>query len=239
MTNDVSSRSHGQTLNTDAPKEADEFSLSISTSPRVKARDDVVHLNVGGTRYEVARSTLMRYEGSMLASLVSGKWKEGNGEEEIFIDHNGRRFEWVLDYLRSDRAYVPDLSDQSALQEELDYFGIALDMSKVYLKDDFLTINELSKEIKELKATIAQKEKRIAAIKESYRLAGVFASYSESDELLFRMSVDKNVDKEMLRSCLLSRGLHIVRSGSKKSGKTTVTVCAFGQKEKFTAKTKK
>jgi hypothetical protein len=33
----------------------------------------IVRLNVGGTRYEVARDTLMRYEESMLASLISGK----------------------------------------------------------------------------------------------------------------------------------------------------------------------
>ncbi|GAX10775.1 hypothetical protein FisN_UnNu008 [Fistulifera solaris] len=236
MTDGVSLVQQGNTLKTDAQKQADEFASSSTTKPRVNARTDIVHLNVGGTRYEVSRSTLMHYEGSMLASLISGKWKEGEGDVEIFIDRNGRRFEWVLDYLRSDRAYVPDLSDQLALKEELDYFGIAVDMSKVSVTDDFVTINELSQEIKVHKATIAQKEKRIAAIKESYRLAGEFADYSENEKLKVRLSVNKDVDTKMLRRCLLSRGLHVLRSGSKESGAPTLYLCVAGQKSKCVTK---
>ncbi len=239
MTDDVSLVKQGKTIKTDAQKEADESPLSSMKIPRVNARNDIIHLNVGGTRYAVSRSTLMRYEGSMLASLISGKWKEGEGDEEVFIDRNGRRFEWVLDYLRSDRAYVPDLSDQLALKEELDYFGIAVDMSKVSVTDDFVTINELSQEIKVHKATIAQKEKRIAAIKESYRLAGEFAGYSENEKLKVRLSVNKDVDTEMLRRCLLSRGLHVVRSGSKESGAPSLFLCVIGQKRKCITKSTK
>ncbi len=43
----------------------------------------------------------------MLASLISEDWKEGNSDEPIFIDRNGRLFEYVLDYLRNNEIHVP------------------------------------------------------------------------------------------------------------------------------------
>lgn len=55
----------------------------------------IVRLNVGGVRYDVSRDTIERCEGSMLASLISDNWKEGNSDsnEPIFIDRNGLLFQ--------------------------------------------------------------------------------------------------------------------------------------------------
>jgi hypothetical protein len=50
----------------------------------------IVRLNVGGTRYDVSRDTLERFQDSMLASLVSKHWKEGNSNEPI------HRSQWSL-----------------------------------------------------------------------------------------------------------------------------------------------
>lgn len=96
-------------------------SLRAKCSPLGGEPNPIIRLNVGGTRYEVSRDTLMRYERSMLASLVSGKWKEGDGDKEIFIDRDGTRFKYILDYLRSDRLHVPHLSDRSTLKDEFDF----------------------------------------------------------------------------------------------------------------------
>ncbi|GAX22436.1 hypothetical protein FisN_14Hu050 [Fistulifera solaris] len=104
-------------------------------SPQGDEQKPTVRLNVGGMRYEVARDTLMFYEDSMLASLVSGRWKEGNGEDEIFIDRDGRRFGFLLNYLRSDRVYLSESSDQAALEDEFEYFGIDADMSKGFIEE--------------------------------------------------------------------------------------------------------
>ena len=200
-------------------------------TPQKDEPNPIVRLNVGGTRYEVSRDTLTRYEGSMLTSLLSGKWKEGEGgENEIFIDRDGRRFGYILDYLRSNRVYLPDLSDQSALKDEFEFFGIEADMSKVSVKDDFETIIELVDEIAEHEATIEQKKKKIAVIKESYRLANDFSSRAETQGLYLRHNIGKDVDKELLRSCLQSRGLHVVTYGDE-SGVEYVDICTIGRKD--------
>ena len=199
------------------------------------ARKDIVRLDVGGTRYKVSRDTLMRCEGSMLANLVSGKWKEGNGEGEIFIDRDGGRFKYILDYLRSDRVYLPDLSDRSALQDEFDYFGINADMSKIFLKDDFVTISELGEEIKVHEAAIEQKKKKIAAIQESYVLTMKFAKNAKAGRKGMKMRFNKDVDKEMLRECLLSRGLYVACYSGREPNDEMVTLCAIGVKEKLMA----
>ncbi|GAX22437.1 hypothetical protein FisN_14Hh051 [Fistulifera solaris] len=190
----------------------------------------IVRLNVGGTRYEAAR--LMRFEGSMLSNLISGKWKEGNGQNEIFLDRDGKLFAYILAYLRCNRVYVPDLSVQSALRDEFQYFGIDADMSKVSVTDDFVTINELSKEIKKSEKANLQKKKKIAAIKESYRLVGEFSVLAETLGLYLRHDIDDNVDKKLLRACLLSRGLHVV-SYNTDSMPHTVDLCVIGLKDKF------
>ena len=194
-------------------------------------KDDIVRLNVGGTRYDASRDTLMRYEGSMLASLVSGKWKEGDGDTEIFIDRSGRRFEYILDYLRSDRVYVPDLSYHAALLDEFEYFGIDVDESKVAVTDDFTAINELGQEIRCHQAIIEQERKKIAAMQESYQLASDFAKDAERSLGLYSRTIGKDVDKELLRSCLLSRGLYVVSYGSDRSGLVNVNICTIGTKD--------
>ena len=202
------------------------------TFPRKDKQHPIVRLNVGGVRYEVARDTLMLYEDSMLASLISGKWKERNGEEEIFIDRDGGRFKYVLDYLRSDRVYLSDLSDHSALEDEFEYFGIEADMSKVSVKNDFGSIRELVKEIKGYEAKIEEKNTKIATIKESYRLANDFSIRSETQGLFLRHDdLSKNVDKEFLRDCLQSRGLHVVSYGDE-SGEEYADICTLARKDK-------
>jgi hypothetical protein len=95
----------------------------------------IVRLNVGGMRYDVSRSTLERCEGSMLISLISEHWKEGNSDEPIFIDRNGRLFEYVLDYLRTAKVYLPATVSPLALEEEFEFYGIEADMTKVQCMD--------------------------------------------------------------------------------------------------------
>lgn len=210
-----------------------------NVSSNGEAKSEIIRLNVGGARFEVSRDTLMRCEGSMLASLISGKWKEGHGEKEIFIDRDGRLFGFILAYLRSDRVFVPDLMDQAALQAEFEYFGIDADLAKVSVKLDFVTIHELSKEIKKYEGIIEGNKKKIAAIKESYRLANDFSSRSESQNLYLRHDIDKDVDKDLLRECLLSRGLYVVCSGSRESGAPTLSLCVAGMQDKYGKKNSK
>jgi hypothetical protein len=200
------------------------------TTPRSAVPREIVRLNVGGTRYEVSRNTLMRFEGSMLASLISGKWKEGEGDEEIFIDRDGRRFGYILEYLRSDRVHLPHLSARSALMEEFEYFGIDADESKILVQHDFMCLDELKKEIMVHQAAIAEKEREVAAILESYRMAKEFSEYVKTWglNLMMQISVQKNVDRELLRECLLSRGLKVDNYNVKEDGTAIAHLVLLG-----------
>lgn len=219
--------------NRSAKRDADgEFKSDLSPSisyttfiRRDNTMNEIIRLNVGGARYEVKRDTLMRYEGSMLASLVSGKWKEGEGEKEIFIEADGLRFKYILDYLRNDRACLPDLSNLSALKDDFDYFGIDADMSKISVVNDFTAIEELTLQISEHIAAIKHKSKRVDAIQESYRLAGSFSRSVGKSGGRVRIRFDEETDKELLRSCLQSRGLHVIRYET-----SFVTLCVPGMK---------
>ena len=49
---------------------------------------ETVKFNVGGTIYEVSRSLLERYPGTMLAKSASKRWQE-DSMSEIFIERDG------------------------------------------------------------------------------------------------------------------------------------------------------
>jgi hypothetical protein len=78
----------------------------------------IVQFDVGGVHYNVAEDTLMKYEGTMLAKMVAEKWKKGGDEEPLFIDRNGERFQYILDWYRDGRITVPRIIAIDALIEE-------------------------------------------------------------------------------------------------------------------------
>ena len=83
-----------------------------------------IKFNVGGTRYEVARSLIKMHPDTMLARIVAKEWQTDPGEE-VFIERNGSRFKHVLDYLRDGKAYASNDVCKEAILDELQYFGIS------------------------------------------------------------------------------------------------------------------
>ena len=72
--------------------------------------DDVISLNIGGKNKAASRSTLCQVEGSLLASMFSGRWedklkkdKQGN----VFLDFNPDCFKLILNYLRAKKIETP------------------------------------------------------------------------------------------------------------------------------------
>ena len=66
--------------------------------------DDIINLNVGGKKMTTKRSTLCQVEGSLLASMFSGRWEDSlarNEDGRIFFDFNPQYFVYILDYLRA------------------------------------------------------------------------------------------------------------------------------------------
>ena len=82
-----------------------------------------VCFNVGGKRYEVSRALLEMHPNTKLAQSASEHW-ETNLKAEIFMERDGDRFTYVLDYLRDGRACLPLVIPKDALVADLEYFGV-------------------------------------------------------------------------------------------------------------------
>ena len=73
--------------------------------------DDIIHLNVGGQKFTSTRSTLCQVEGSLLATMFSGRWEDGLKRDEdgaVFLDYNPQYFGYILDYLRAKKIATPE-----------------------------------------------------------------------------------------------------------------------------------
>ena len=73
--------------------------------------NDIIHLNVGGHKLTTKRSTLCQVEGSLLASMFSGRWEDSLERDQdgaIFFDFNPQCFVVILDYLRAKKIATPE-----------------------------------------------------------------------------------------------------------------------------------
>jgi BTB/POZ domain len=96
-----------------------------------------VRFDVGGHVYRVSRSLIELYPDTMLARMVDTKWRQqqqqrsgikaGDDDDSngdiMFIDRNGDRFQYVLDYMRDRQVTLPMTVSVSAFRQDLDYFG--------------------------------------------------------------------------------------------------------------------
>jgi hypothetical protein len=87
-----------------------------------------VHFDVGGKIYKVAEDTLMKYENTVLAKMVSENWNKGNNLEPLFIDRNGERFQYILDWYRDGRITVPRTVAIEAVKGDALFFGLPDDV---------------------------------------------------------------------------------------------------------------
>ncbi|KAL3917193.1 MAG: hypothetical protein SGILL_004827, partial [Bacillariaceae sp.] len=100
-----------------------EANLNLQKEP--SALESNVRFNVGGRVYEVARSTVEQYPDTMLARMIDTTWKHEHYKpgDMIYIDRNGNRFQYVLDYMRDGTVHLPVTECYAAIAHELDYFG--------------------------------------------------------------------------------------------------------------------
>lgn len=83
----------------------------------------IVKLNVGGTRYEVARSLIETHPDTMIARMISKEWQR-NTDAEIFIERDGSRFKYFLDYLRDGKVSLPVNVSRESVLDDLKYYGV-------------------------------------------------------------------------------------------------------------------
>lgn len=71
----------------------------------------------------------MKFEYTMLAKLVSAKWKSKKSEAAIFIDRDGERFKYILDFYRDGEILVPKTVALEVIKNDAMYFGLPEDVS--------------------------------------------------------------------------------------------------------------
>ena len=96
--------------------------------------DEIVYLNVGGTKMATKRSTLCQIEGSLLTSMFSGRWEENidrDSNGDIFLDFDPKLFARILDYLRAKkinqtRVLLPSVAVEDVVnfRRLVDYLGV-------------------------------------------------------------------------------------------------------------------
>ena len=86
----------------------------------------VVRLNVGGVMYTTSQTTLCKYPESKLGAMFSGNVAKTVAEDgSVFIDGNGKYFEFILDFLRTGELILPQMfNDIALLEREARYYQI-------------------------------------------------------------------------------------------------------------------
>lgn len=107
-------KKHTSTLTESNEDSESRDSTEISTT---------VTFDVGGQIFKISRTTLDKYPASVLTTL-SHQNQGDEPHESIFIDANGERFRYCLDYMRHGRAFLPWNVSKDAVLHDLDYFGI-------------------------------------------------------------------------------------------------------------------
>ena len=173
-----------------------------------------IHLDVGGVRYEVSCEALDRFEGSMLASLISDQWIEDNTIEPIFIDREGQLFEYVLDYLQTGKVFLPRSVSLIALEKEFEYYGIDADMTNVHDLYGFEHLRMIKEEIGVQEAHLEMLKSEALAIQLCMFTELEYLKHlsHKSDSVNFDIPRGyENYNKRLFKECLSARGLVYVR----------------------------
>lgn len=99
------------------------------------ALQNTVTFNVGGEKYTISKSLLENFPETMLSAAASKEWHEDQ-DQEIFIDRNGRRFQFVLDYLRDGKITLPMHETKDAIATELEFYNIEVDMDCIHFSKE-------------------------------------------------------------------------------------------------------
>ena len=77
---------------------------------------NLVTINVGGTKYQTTRDTINKYPESKLAKAL----KDGDtNNTEMFLDRNGRFFDYILEFMRLDTISLMPLKDEQFVKRLL------------------------------------------------------------------------------------------------------------------------
>ena len=89
---------------------------------------EVVSLNVGGTHHlKTERDVLRLCKGSTLEKMFNGMHDLKKIDDSVFLDRDGKTFQYLVNYLRNDRTVFPefmDKNDEIHFFKELDFWKV-------------------------------------------------------------------------------------------------------------------
>lgn len=83
------------------------------------ASDECIEINAGGTKFITKRETLLRGGGNYFSNALKNETTK-----QLFVDRDAKRFEVVLNFMRTGRVSLNGLQLRDIL-EEAHFFGIA------------------------------------------------------------------------------------------------------------------
>ncbi|CAK9813428.1 BTB/POZ domain-containing protein KCTD3 [Anthophora quadrimaculata] len=97
---------------------------------------DIVHLNVGGTRFSTSKQTLTWVPDSFFTALLSNRIASHKDEiGALFIDRDPKLFSIILNYLRTKDIDLKNV-DLRTLRHEAEYYGITPLVKRLILCED-------------------------------------------------------------------------------------------------------
>ncbi|XP_034942555.1 BTB/POZ domain-containing protein KCTD3 isoform X2 [Chelonus insularis] len=97
---------------------------------------DIIHLNVGGTRFSTSRQTLTWIPDSFFTALLSNRIASRRDETgALFIDRDPKIFSIILNYLRTRDIDLKNI-DIRTLRHEAEYYGITPLIKRLMLCED-------------------------------------------------------------------------------------------------------
>ncbi|RHY25792.1 hypothetical protein DYB32_008093 [Aphanomyces invadans] len=108
-----------------AHREAAWADMQARAADTIARAANVVVLNVGGVRFATAKTTLLRFDGSLFHSLLGSTWSDA-GNKELFLDLHGPTFDRIVGYLRSGRLCLDNLNawERSQVLFSVDYLNL-------------------------------------------------------------------------------------------------------------------
>ena len=90
------------------------------------SNNEIVRLNVGGTKYITTKSTLRKYPQSILGTMFMGNVPLSTDKDGYyFIDRCGHIFQYILQFLRCGKLVLPkNFNELQLLETEADFFQI-------------------------------------------------------------------------------------------------------------------
>uniref|UniRef100_A0A6U5K645 BTB domain-containing protein n=1 Tax=Corethron hystrix TaxID=216773 RepID=A0A6U5K645_9STRA len=200
---------------------------------------ETVLFNVGGKEYEVARSLLNDHPETMLARMASQEWNPDT-DKKLFIERDGERFRYVLDYLRDGKAMLSIDVSKEALLVDMEFYGISASEESITVQDTKESLSSLlgvvvkthsyfEKEILESKKQTFESEKRTTILKfakfcfedyvtrpKDYIAGNVFVLEFDKKEY----PVNQYQSDELLKNLLSKIGLELSKIANYINGRT-------------------